>query len=95
MSKPAMYPRSDRIPAQLGSCREPWNSLRQNPGKPVLKDGRKMLTCPVCGFKRLIDAAEDTVSQLYPADMMPQGWQPDYFQKCSHCRSEIAIKKIR
>lgn len=53
----------------------------------------KQLHCPICGFKRLIDANEHNRSELYEETAAPPGWEPDYFQKCPQCKSQIGIKK--
>lgn len=55
---------------------------------------RKKLRCPVCGFDRLIDSSVATNSELVPEDKILDGWVPDYFQKCPHCKSQIGIKKV-
>ena len=41
----------------------------------------KQLRCPVCGFKRLIDADADNVSELVPEGSMIAGFKAD----CYHC----------
>lgn len=55
---------------------------------------KKKLSCPVCGFNRLIDADIDNQSELISEDKMPKDWQPDYFQKCPHCKNQIGIRKV-
>lgn len=55
---------------------------------------RKQLKCPVCGFKRLIDAEESNVSELIPESRMNSGYKPDYFQKCPQCKNQIGIRKL-
>lgn len=69
------------------------NTFQQNskPGRPVHK---KKLSCPVCNFKRLIDADESTKSELIPESRIEPGWVPDYYQKCPVCKSQIGIKKL-
>lgn len=56
--------------------------------------GKKKLGCPVCGFKRLIDADENNESELIAEEQMPDGWHPDYFQKCPQCKKQIGIRKV-
>lgn len=55
---------------------------------------KKQLKCPVCGFKRLIDANLDNISELVPEKEIKDGWTPDYYQKCPCCKNQIGIKKI-
>lgn len=55
---------------------------------------KKRLICPECGFGRLIDAGEDTKSELREESKIEEGWHPDYFAKCSKCGKQIAIRKI-
>jgi len=55
---------------------------------------RKNLICPVCGFGRLIDAAENTCSELKAEKEIDIQWVPDYFQKCPKCKNQIGIKKV-
>ncbi len=55
---------------------------------------RKKLSCPFCGFKRLIDADENNQSELIAEDQMPVDWHPDYFQKCPQCKKQIGIRKV-
>ena len=55
---------------------------------------RKHLPCPVCGFKRLIDADEYNVSELKPEQEIEANWRADYFQKCPRCKQQIGIKKV-
>lgn len=52
---------------------------------------KKKLSCPLCGFNRLIDADVDNLFELMPEDKMPKDWHPDYFQKCPHCKNQIGI----
>lgn len=54
----------------------------------------KQLRCPVCGFKRLIDADADNVSELVPEGSMIAGFKADYLQKCPQCKNQIGIRKI-
>ena len=55
---------------------------------------KKRLSCPVCGFKRLVDADERVISELYDESKMPPGWKADYFAKCCKCGCQIGIKKV-
>ncbi len=55
---------------------------------------KKQLECPVCGFQRLIDADENNMSELIAEESMPEGWHPDYFQKCPNCKKQIGIRKV-
>lgn len=55
---------------------------------------KKKLACPVCGFGRLIDAGENNKSEMFSEDKMPDGWKPDYYQKCPQCKNQIGIRKI-
>lgn len=55
---------------------------------------RKNLSCPLCGFRRLIDADENNESELIAEEQMPDGWHPDYFQKCPQCKKQIGIRKV-
>ena len=55
---------------------------------------KKQLACPVCGFKRLVDADINTKSELREESMMEPGWKADYFAKCRKCGKQIGIKKI-
>ena len=54
---------------------------------------KKQLKCPVCG-RRLIDAASGTQSELREEGKIQHDWIPDYIQKCSRCKKEIAIRKV-
>lgn len=54
---------------------------------------KKQLKCPVCN-RRLIDAQEDTESELVPEKEIKSGWVPDYFQKCPSCKNQIGIRKV-
>ena len=54
----------------------------------------KSIECPLCGFRRLIDARPDIVSELIPESDMPPGWTPDYIQKCPRCKQQIGIRKV-
>lgn len=55
---------------------------------------RKQLACPVCGFKRLVDADENTKSELCEETHIKNGWRPDYYAKCKKCGKQIGIKKV-
>lgn len=55
---------------------------------------KKQLCCPVCGFKRVVDAGENVKSELYAESAMPPNWRPDYFTKCCKCGNQIGIKKV-
>ena len=55
---------------------------------------RKQLACPNCGFRRLVDADENTKSELYEESQMRSGWRADYYAKCKKCGKQIGIKKI-
>lgn len=55
---------------------------------------KKQLTCPVCGFKRLIDSSESTQSELKAEKDIRGMWKPDYYQKCPHCKNQIGIRKV-
>lgn len=55
---------------------------------------RKQLPCPICGFKRLIDANSDNKSELMAEKDIEKGWIPDYYQKCPNCKNQIGIKKV-
>lgn len=58
------------------------------------KNSKKQLVCPVCGFKRLIDARSNSISELKAESDINEGWEPDYFQKCPQCKNQIGIRKI-
>jgi len=62
--------------------------------KAVIKHYKKSISCPVCGYERLIDTSVDTRSELIEEGKMPPEWKPDYYQKCHCCKKEIGIKKI-
>lgn len=53
---------------------------------------RKQLACPVCGFKRLVDADENTKSELCEETQIKNGWRPDYYAKCKKCGKQIGKK---
>ena len=53
----------------------------------------KKLKCPLCGY-RLIDSAEECITELRPGDEKIRGWKPDYMQKCPKCKREIGIRKV-
>lgn len=55
---------------------------------------KKQLSCPLCGFKRLIDAEAGNQSELVLEIQIKDGWHPDYFQKCPQCKNQIGIRKI-
>lgn len=55
---------------------------------------KKRLVCPVCGFKRLIDADVRNKSELKAEKEVSDLWIPDYYQKCPGCKNQIAIKKV-
>ena len=55
---------------------------------------KKKLCCPVCGFKRVVDANESIKSELYAESKMPPNWIPDYLTKCGNCHNQIGIKKV-
>lgn len=55
---------------------------------------KKQLACPVCGFKRLVDADISTKSELREESTIKPGWKADYFAKCKRCGKQIGIKKI-
>ena len=55
---------------------------------------KSSVVCPVCGFKRLIDNRSGVISETYQEGTYPDGWVPDYIQKCKRCKNEIGIKKI-
>ncbi len=55
---------------------------------------RKHLSCPLCGFKRLIDAEADNQSELVAEKDMKIDWKADYFQKCPKCKNQIGIRKV-
>lgn len=55
---------------------------------------KKQLACPVCGFKRLIDADTSNKSELVPEKEIKSGWTPDYYQKCPCCKNQIGIRKV-
>lgn len=55
---------------------------------------KKQLPCPVCGFKRLVDADQNTESELCEESQIRPGWKPDYYAKCKKCGNQIGIKKI-
>lgn len=63
-------------------------------GGESMKQKKKKLICPECGFGRLIDSEEDTKSELREESKIEAGWHPDYFAKCSKCGKQIAIRKI-
>ena len=55
---------------------------------------RKPLTCPVCGFRRLIDSSYATLTELRAEKDIEGLWIPDYFQKYPKCKNQIGIKKV-
>lgn len=55
---------------------------------------KRMLPCPECGFRRLIDADEHTKTETIAEVKMPQDWIPDFFQKCPQCKKQIGIRKV-
>lgn len=55
---------------------------------------KKQLACPVCGFKRLVDADQNTKSELCEESQIKPGWRPDYYAKCKKCGKQIGIKKV-
>ena len=55
---------------------------------------KKRLSCPVCKFKRLIDADENNHSELRAEKDISNGWTADYYQKCPQCKNQIGIKKV-
>lgn len=55
---------------------------------------RKSLICPVCRFPRLIDVADDNLSECRVESKVTADWKPDYYQKCYRCHKQIAIRKI-
>lgn len=55
---------------------------------------KKQLVCPVCGFKRLVDADQNTKSELCEESQIKPGWRPDYYAKCKKCGKQIGIKKV-
>jgi DNA-directed RNA polymerase subunit RPC12/RpoP len=57
-------------------------------------DMKKHIACPVCGFKRLVDADEKTQSEVCEESQIKTGWRPDYYAKCKKCGKQIGIKKI-
>ena len=59
-----------------------------------MKNMKVQLVCPVCGFRRLIDAAKDNRSELKAEKEITTGWAADYFAKCPHCKSSIGIRKV-
>lgn len=55
---------------------------------------KKQLPCPVCGFRRLIDADSNNKSELIAERNIEGEWVPDYYQKCPNCKNQIGIKKV-
>ena len=55
---------------------------------------KRQIACPVCGFKRLVDADEKTKSEVCEESQIRPGWRPDYYAKCKKCGKQIGIKKI-
>ena len=54
----------------------------------------RSLSCPSCGWHRLIDTGNRTVSRTYsPGE--PGYACADYYQKCAHCNEEIGIQKVK
>lgn len=54
---------------------------------------RKQLACPVCGLKRLVDADENTKSELCEETQIKNGWRPDYYAKCKNAVNRLELKK--
>lgn len=54
----------------------------------------KKIACPVCGYKRLIDANILTKSELIPEENHKLNEPYDYVQKCKGCKREIYIRKV-
>lgn len=52
------------------------------------------LPCPACHFERLIDSGQDTQSLTFVIEE-PGYYNADYYQKCSSCKADIGIKKIK
>lgn len=62
--------------------------------KQMTKNSKKHLSCPVCGFRRLVDANADNVSELRVESNISEDWKPDYFLKCPQCKNQIGIRKV-
>lgn len=60
----------------------------------MLRNKKKRIQCPVCGFPRLIDADANTESELIPEEEVKEGQEPDYYQKCPQCKKQIGIRKV-
>ena len=83
----------------MGQCQNLKTSVHMymytvSQGGESMKQKKKKLICPECGFGRLIDSEEDTKSELREESKIEAGWHPDYFAKCSKCGKQIAIRKI-
>ena len=50
---------------------------------------KKQLACPVCGFNRLVDASQNTKSELSEESQIKPGWRPEYYAKCKKCGKQI------
>ena len=50
--------------------------------KQKVKNSKKHLPCPACGFGRLVDASADNISELRAEDSIAEDWEPDYYLKC-------------
>ena len=55
---------------------------------------KKQLSCPVCGFHRLVDSSVSVQSEVFAEKKMPPLWIPDYYTKCKKCGNQIGIKKV-
>ena len=53
---------------------------------------KKHIACPVCGFRRLVDADEKTKSEVCEESEIKPDWRPDYYAKCKKCGKQITHK---
>ena len=63
------------------------------PKKKPPSPQRERLLCPKCQH-RMIDQSKGTESELHVIDDSDD-WPADYYLKCSQCKAEIGLRKIK
>lgn len=58
------------------------------------KNFENQVECPACHCSRLIDKGEGVSAVAYQVGKYPEGWQPDFIQKCHNCGKQIGIKRV-
>lgn len=53
---------------------------------------KKKVICPVCNRGRLMDNNDNVIVETIDERIMPDDFNPQYFEKCPVCKSTIAIK---